>query len=43
MIIPCLVRLFASPDRAVRVKLLEKLDEILPHLSEKVVNEQVFL
>ena len=42
MIIPCIVKLFASPDRAVRVRLLERLDDIVPHLTDKVVNEQIF-
>jgi SCY1-like protein 1 len=41
-IVPCICKLFGSPDRLVRVKLLEKLDDILTHLNEKVVNEQIF-
>ena len=41
-IVPCLVKLFSSPDRSTRVKLLEKIDEFGPHLKPNVVNEKIY-
>uniref|UniRef100_A0A914X2H6 N-terminal kinase-like protein n=1 Tax=Plectus sambesii TaxID=2011161 RepID=A0A914X2H6_9BILA len=41
-IVPCLVKLFSSPDRITRVKLLEKIDEFAPHLSAQIVNEKIY-
>ncbi|CAJ0600613.1 unnamed protein product [Cylicocyclus nassatus] len=41
-VVPCLVKLFGSPDRTTRVKLLERIDEFAPHLSAQVVNEKIF-
>ncbi|ETN68432.1 HEAT repeat protein, partial [Necator americanus] len=41
-VVPCLVKLFGSPDRTTRVKLLERIDEFAPHLSSQVVNEKIF-
>lgn len=41
-IVPCLCKLFSSPDRATRVKLLEKIDEFASHLKTEVVNERIF-
>uniref|UniRef100_A0A1I7XM28 N-terminal kinase-like protein n=1 Tax=Heterorhabditis bacteriophora TaxID=37862 RepID=A0A1I7XM28_HETBA len=41
-IVPCLVKLFGSPDRTTRVKLLERIDEFGPHLSAQVINDKIF-
>ncbi|CAJ0582548.1 unnamed protein product, partial [Mesorhabditis spiculigera] len=41
-IVPCLVKLFSSPDRATRVKLLESIDEFATHLTPQIVNEKIF-
>lgn len=39
---PVLVRLFSSPDRALRLCLLESLPEMIDHLSQKIVNDRIF-
>lgn len=36
------VKLFSSPDRTTRVKLLEKIDEFAPHLTTAVVNDKIY-
>jgi hypothetical protein len=41
-IIPCIIRMFATPDRAIRMSLLEVLPSYVNRLSKKVVNEQIF-
>lgn len=41
-ITPCIVRLFAVPDRATRVFLLDNLPKMIDHLPDKVVNDKVF-
>ncbi len=41
-ITPVLVRLFSSPDRAIRVCLLDNLPLMIDHLSQKVVNDKIF-
>lgn len=41
-IVPTLVKLFASPDRQVRVTLLQSLDSFAEHLSPAIVDEQVY-
>lgn len=41
-ITPCVVRLFAVPDRATRVYLLDSLPKIIDHLPKKVVNDKIF-
>lgn len=41
-IVPCLVKLFNSPDRTTRVKLLEKIDEFAAHLKPDVINEKIY-
>ncbi|CAD6198812.1 unnamed protein product [Caenorhabditis auriculariae] len=41
-IVPCLCKLFGSPDRTTRVKLLERIDEFAPHLTSQVVNDKIF-
>ncbi|OCK81454.1 ARM repeat-containing protein [Lepidopterella palustris CBS 459.81] len=41
-ITPVVVRLFASPDRAIRVCLLDNLPLMIDHLSQKIVNDKIF-
>jgi SCY1-like protein 1 len=41
-ITPVVVRLFALPDRATRVFLLDNLGRMIEHLSNKVVNDKIF-
>ncbi|KAH0544690.1 hypothetical protein FGG08_001195 [Glutinoglossum americanum] len=41
-ITPVIVRLFASPDRAMRVCLLDNLPLMIERLPQKVVNDQIF-
>lgn len=41
-ITPVIVRLFASPDRAIRVCLLDNLPLMIDHLSQKIVNDKIF-
>ncbi|KAI9873825.1 MAG: hypothetical protein M1830_010557 [Pleopsidium flavum] len=42
MITPVIVRLFTSPDRAIRVCLLDNLPLMIDRLSGKVVNDKIF-
>ncbi|TRY80821.1 hypothetical protein TCAL_07494, partial [Tigriopus californicus] len=42
MIIPCIVKLFASNDRNARFKLLNQVEHFVVHLESKVVNAEVF-
>jgi SCY1-like protein 1 len=39
---PVIVRLFASPDRAIRVCLLDNLPLMIDHLPQKLVNDKIF-
>ena len=39
---PVVVRLFANPDRAIRVCLLDNLPHMIDHLSTKTVNDKIF-
>lgn len=39
---PVLVRLFSSPDRALRVYLLDSLSSMITHLPQKIVNDKIF-
>lgn len=39
---PFVVRLFGSPDRAVRVCLLDSLPLMIDRLSQKIVNDKIF-
>ncbi|KAK2625347.1 hypothetical protein QTJ16_005716 [Diplocarpon rosae] len=39
---PAVVRLFGSPDRAMRVSLLDNLPVMIDRLSQKVVNDKMF-
>ncbi|KAK6339041.1 hypothetical protein TWF696_009836 [Orbilia brochopaga] len=41
-ITPCIVRLFSSPDRAIRVFLLDNLPKMIDHLPKKVVSDSIF-
>jgi len=41
-IVPCVVKLFSSPDRATRVRLLQQLELIANHLLPNTVNDQIF-
>ncbi|KAI9849304.1 MAG: hypothetical protein M1837_004764 [Sclerophora amabilis] len=39
---PVIVRLFSSPDRAIRVCLLDNMPLMIDHLPQKVVNDKIF-
>jgi SCY1-like protein 1 len=39
---PVIVRLFANPDRAVRVCLLDNLPLMIDRLTQKTVNDKIF-
>ncbi|KAF2127417.1 ARM repeat-containing protein [Dothidotthia symphoricarpi CBS 119687] len=39
---PVVVRLFANPDRAIRVCLLDNLPLMIDHLPQKLVNDKIF-
>ena len=41
-ITPVIVRLFANPDRAIRMCLLDNLPQMIDHLSQKTVNDKIF-
>lgn len=41
-ITPVIIRLFSSPDRALRVCLLDNLPLMIDHLSQKVVSDKIF-
>lgn len=41
-ITPVVVRLFANPDRAIRVCLLNNLPLMIDHLPQKIVNDKIF-
>lgn len=41
-ITPAIVRLFSSPDRAIRVCLLDNLPLMVEHLSQKIMNDKIF-
>jgi len=41
-VVPCLVKLFSSNDRNARFKLLSQVETFVEHLSNKIVNDQVF-
>nr|CDS31083.1 protein kinase [Hymenolepis microstoma] len=42
VVVPALVRLFAAPDRATRVRLLEQLPKFVSKLPPKLVESQIF-
>lgn len=39
---PVIVRLFANPDRAIRVCLLDNLPQTIDHLPQKIINDKIF-
>lgn len=39
---PCVLRMFASPDRQTRLLLLNNLQTIVDHLPDRVINDKVF-
>ncbi|XP_043271661.1 N-terminal kinase-like protein [Venturia canescens] len=41
-VIPCVVKLFASNDRATRLRLLQQLDRFVSHLQPATINEAIF-
>lgn len=41
-ITPVVVRLFANPDRGIRVFLLNNLPMMIEHLPQKIVNDKIF-
>lgn len=41
-ITPVIIRLFGSPDRALRVSLLDSLPLMIDHLSQKIVTDRIF-
>lgn len=41
-ITPVIVRLFSSPDRALRVCLLDNLPHMIDHLSQKIITDKIF-
>ncbi|XP_061172561.1 N-terminal kinase-like protein isoform X1 [Saccostrea echinata] len=41
-IVPCVVKLFTSPDRATRVKLLQQIDTFVEYLQSATVNDKIF-
>ncbi|KAI9559706.1 hypothetical protein GHT06_013711 [Daphnia sinensis] len=41
-IVPCVVKLFSSPDRATRVRLLQQLEHFSTHLLPVTVNDHIF-
>jgi SCY1-like protein 1 len=42
MLNPVIIRLFASPDRQIRVCLLDNLPQMIDHLSQKTVTDKIF-
>lgn len=41
-IVPCLVKMFSSTDRATRIQLLRQIEHIVCHLKPDVINNQIF-
>lgn len=41
-IVPCIVKMFSSKDRATRVKLLQQIEEFIDHIQPSIVNNQIF-
>ncbi|XP_043254751.1 N-terminal kinase-like protein [Colletes gigas] len=41
-VVPCVVKLFVSNDRATRLRLLQQLDRFVDHLQPATVNEAIF-
>ncbi|XP_038620016.1 N-terminal kinase-like protein [Tachyglossus aculeatus] len=41
-IIPVVVKMFSSPDRAMRIRLLQQMEQFIQYLNEPTVNSQIF-
>ncbi|XP_061462411.1 N-terminal kinase-like protein isoform X5 [Rhineura floridana] len=41
-IIPIIVKMFSSPDRAMRIRLLQQMEHFIQYLNEPTVNSQIF-
>ncbi|XP_060108608.1 N-terminal kinase-like protein isoform X2 [Heteronotia binoei] len=41
-IIPVIVKMFSSPDRAMRIRLLQQMEQFIQYLNEPTVNTQIF-
>nr|XP_020670750.1 N-terminal kinase-like protein [Pogona vitticeps] len=41
-IIPVIVKMFSSPDRAMRIRLLQQMENFIQYLNEPTVNNQIF-
>ncbi|XP_043931699.1 N-terminal kinase-like protein [Protopterus annectens] len=41
-IIPIIVKMFSSPDRAMRIRLLQQMEQFIQYLNEPTVNSQIF-
>jgi len=39
---PAIVRLWSSPDRALRVYLLDNIGLMIDHLPQKIINDKIF-
>jgi SCY1-like protein 1 len=42
VVIPCIIRMYATPDRGIRMALLEMLPSYVDRLTKKIVNDQIF-
>jgi SCY1-like protein 1 len=42
VVVTSIVKMFAVPDRAIRLSLLESLGSFIDKLSNKIVNDQIF-
>ncbi|XP_033110396.1 N-terminal kinase-like protein isoform X2 [Anneissia japonica] len=41
-VMPCVVKMFSSTDRATRIKLLQQLESFIEYIQPAVVNDQIF-
>ena len=41
-ILPCVIKLFSSTDRATRINLLKQLHHFSDHLSNEIVSEKIY-
>ncbi|KAJ3282146.1 hypothetical protein HK104_011070, partial [Borealophlyctis nickersoniae] len=42
LVVPIIIKLFASPDRSIRISLCENLGHFIEHLGNKVVTDKIF-
>jgi SCY1-like protein 1 len=42
LVIPNIIKLFSSTDRAIRLALCEKIDSFVDHLTEKIANDTIY-